>query len=102
MFSCRGLIIAVEFFIKLGHVDVKVVVPRFRRSVQTSEVPTMNPELLDDLNERGHLVYSPSKVYDDEIILTIAIENNAVVVSNDRFRDFYQDPKMKRFFKSYK
>lgn len=65
--------------------------PRFRRS----DPVTRNPEALDDLEERGFLVYTPSRYlngkliapYDDRFILDAALYYNAVIVSNDNYMD---------------
>ena len=62
----------------------------------------MNPEILQTLNKDGHIVFTPNKVYDDEMILAIAVDKNAVVISNDRFREFYNDPKIGPFLQGFK
>ena len=88
MFSCRGLQIAVDYFTELGHRDIVVVVPRKRKSPKEDlEIPNMNPEILEDLEKKDQVVYVSNKVYDDETILELAIRKNAVVISNDQFRD---------------
>ena len=80
-----------EFFIRRGHSEIKALVPRFRRS----DPLTRNPEALDDLEQRGFLVYTPSRYlngkliapYDDRFILDAALYYNAVIVSNDNYID---------------
>jgi predicted nuclease of predicted toxin-antitoxin system len=67
-----------------------------------TEYPSLNPEILDILEQRGELILSPNKVYDDEIILELAVRNNSVIVSNDEFRDFYKDPRILAYLKGHK
>ena len=95
------MVLAIDYFTNLGHTDVKAIVPRFRRSTKDSDMPTMNPELLDILDQRDQLVWTPNQVYDDDIILKLAVKKNAVVVSNDRYRDF-GDPAIKSYLKDLK
>jgi hypothetical protein len=60
-----------------------------------SKCPTRDAELLDTLNEKGFITYTPSRFvegeliypYDDPFILKIANEFDAVIVSNDLYRD---------------
>ena len=103
MFSCRGLQIAVDFFTELGHLDITVVVPRKRLSSKDLDVPNMNPEILIDLEKKGQLTYVSNKVYDDETILELAIRKNAVVISNDQYRDLKgASPRFANYLKNNK
>ncbi|OON18992.1 hypothetical protein X801_05146 [Opisthorchis viverrini] len=87
-FSPEGIWLALNFFIKRGHTNVVAVVPRFRRG--------MGGKLFDKLERAGYLCYSSSRFVnddhqiadDDKIILQLAIETEAVVVSNDQFRNY--------------
>lgn len=92
------------------------MIPRFRRGTSDLEVPTMNPEILDKLEKENYLTYSklinlhkkspsdnlyfifrytPSRYvqnklicpYDDRFILKAASHYNAIIVSNDNYRD---------------
>ena len=94
VFSCRALKIVIEYFNNLGHTNVKCVVPEFRRSTKLSDRPTMNPEILDELKENDEIIFTASRVYDDDILIQMAVQTNAVIVSNDKFRDFanYKNP----------
>lgn len=73
--------------------------PRFRRGTSDREIPTTNPEILDELEANGYLSYTPSRYvnnrlilpYDDRFILKAALNYNAVVVSNDNYRDLQQE-----------
>jgi ribonuclease ZC3H12 len=70
-------------------------VPRFRRGQSDIECPTLNPEILDELEKNGYLTYTPSRYvnnklicpYDDRFILRAAEHYNAIIVSNDNYRD---------------
>ncbi len=48
---------------------------------------TKNPEILEALYKEGILVFTPSRSYDDGFILEAAKIKDAVVVSNDNYRD---------------
>ena len=73
IFSCIGIKIAVDYFIKRGHSEIKVVVPRFRQSKRDKKCPTEKPEILDELYKKGYLIFSPSQSYDDRFIVEAAI-----------------------------
>ncbi|THD21988.1 hypothetical protein D915_006841 [Fasciola hepatica] len=87
-FSPQGIRLALEFFIRRGHTNVVAVVPRFRRG--------RGGYLFDDLERSGYLCYSSSRFINDEhqvadddrIILQLAVQTDAVVVSNDQFRNY--------------
>lgn len=89
----------VEYFLKRGHIDVKAFVPRFRRGQSDKKCPTYNPEILDDLEKKNNLIYTPSRYvgnqliysYDDRFILKAAQHYNAVIVSNDNYRDLMME-----------
>jgi hypothetical protein len=101
VFSCTGIKIAVDFFFKRGHSDIKAVVPRFRRGTSDKDCPTDKPEILDELNDKGFLTLVPSKSYDDRFILESALNHNAIIVSNDRYKDLWDEkPEWKEFLKS--
>ncbi|CAL8088116.1 unnamed protein product [Calicophoron daubneyi] len=93
VFSPEGIRLAVEFFIKRGHTNVVAIVPRYRRG--------LGGALFDRLEREGYLGYSCSRTLDnqlqvaddDRIILQMAVENNAVVVSNDQFRNYRDENK---------
>jgi hypothetical protein len=99
VFSCDGIKIAVDFFKTRGHNEIKVIIPRFRRGTADKKCPSLNPQILDDLEKQNHITYTPSKFiegklvssHDDKLILEAATAKNAVVVSNDHFRDLLKD-----------
>jgi ribonuclease ZC3H12 len=105
VFSCKGIKIVVDYFINRGHKQITALVPRFRRGNSDHDCPTINPEILDELEERGYLTYTPSRFvenrlilpYDDRFILKTAVHYNAVIVSNDNYRDLWEEnPDWKR------
>ncbi|XP_076449795.1 uncharacterized protein LOC143286093 [Babylonia areolata] len=97
-FSCRGIKICVEHFVSRGH-RVKAWVPltkTYQNKAWLRHPPVTNQEILEELKERGLLGYTPARTlnhkhivcYDDHFILELAKREDAVVVSNDNFREF--------------
>ena len=43
--------------------------PRFRRGTSDHEVPTRNPEILDQLEKNGYLCYTPSRYVNNKLII---------------------------------
>jgi ribonuclease ZC3H12 len=68
VFSCKGIQIAVDFFLKRGH-KVKAMLPRFRRGNSDKKCPSYLPEILDTLDKEGHLTYTPSRFVDNKLII---------------------------------
>jgi ribonuclease ZC3H12 len=99
VFSCKGIKIVVDYFLSRGHTQITALVPRFRRGTSDHDCPTTNPEILDELEEKGYLTYTPSRFvenrlilpYDDRFILKTAVHYNAVIVSNDNYRDLWDE-----------
>lgn len=79
--------------------NVKAFVPRFRRGSSDKKCPTADGDVLDELERRNHLVYTPSRYvgnrlicpYDDRFILRAAQHYDAVIVSNDNYRDLAKE-----------
>ena len=99
-FSCDGIRICVDYFKKRGHKDVIAFVPQFRQKRTQSD----KPEILERLNQEGILKFTPCKQidgraynsYDDRFIVQCAALKNAVIISNDNYRDLaLEDPKLK-------
>lgn len=98
-FSCMGIKLVVDYFLNRGHVNIKVMIPRFRRGSADLKFPTLNPEILDELEKHGYLTYTPSRYvqnklvcpYDDRFILKAALYHNAIIVSNDNYRDLMKE-----------
>lgn len=99
MFSCQGIKIVVDYFLKRGHTNVKAFVPRFRRGQSDKKCPTYNGEVLDELEKNNNLIYTPSRYvgnqlilpYDDRFILKAAQHYDAIIVSNDNYRDLMSE-----------
>ena len=95
-FSCKGLRIALSYFLMKGF-DVKVVVPeqfliedraeelKFK-GAKGHKIP-IGLQILKDLDEQGFLIKTPPMDYDDSYSLQYAKNKNGFVVSNDRFWD---------------
>lgn len=67
MFSCKGIEIVIDYFLKRGHTEVTAFVPQWRtRTVQST--PIQDQHLLEDLREKGYLVYTPSRKVDGKTI----------------------------------
>lgn len=81
MFFISGLKIAIDHFEQQGF-QVKAIVPEFRVRRDKSS----NHNLMNELKNKGKLVCTPSKAYDDRVILESAMRLDAVIVSNDHFR----------------
>ncbi|CAL9705133.1 unnamed protein product [Knipowitschia caucasica] len=94
-FSCRGIQLAVNFFLDRGHNNIKVFVPSWRKEQPRPDAPIRDQKILTDLENRGILVFTPSRrvggklvvCYDDRYIVEVAAESEAVIVSNDTYRD---------------
>ena len=85
-----------------GH-KVYAYTPNSRKGKGHKDCPTLNPEILEDLENKGILKTTPSKklngVYvashDDNFILGAAKFHNAVIVSTDQFRkEVLQNPNL--------
>lgn len=95
-FSCKGLRIVLNYYVRKGY-DVKIVVPeqylqedraeelKFR-GAKNNKIP-IGVQILKDLDEHGHLIKTPPMDYDDSYCLQYAKDKNAIVISNDRFWD---------------
>ncbi|KAL8559404.1 hypothetical protein ACOMHN_045201 [Nucella lapillus] len=97
VFSCRGIQICVDHFVRRGH-RVKVWVPLTKTYQKQAWhlPPVVHQEILDELKERGYLGYTPARTlnkkhfvsHDDPFILDLAQKEDAVIVSNDNFSEF--------------
>ncbi|KAI6181984.1 C3H1-type domain-containing protein [Aphelenchoides fujianensis] len=95
VFSCRGVRDCVDFFVRRGHSEIFVFVPKFYQETPRPDTPIADQHLLFELENEGRLIWTPSRrvngrrivCHDDRYILSTAYEKNAVIVSNDEFRD---------------
>ncbi|VBB26145.1 unnamed protein product [Acanthocheilonema viteae] len=99
VFSCRGIRECVQFFHNRGHTDIIVFVPQFRRETARSDCPITDQYILFELEKENILVWTPSRringrrivCHDDRYILKTAEEKDAVIVSNDEYRDLIRE-----------
>uniref|UniRef100_A0A0N5APE5 C3H1-type domain-containing protein n=1 Tax=Syphacia muris TaxID=451379 RepID=A0A0N5APE5_9BILA len=99
VFSCAGINECVQFFKRRGHTDILVFVPQFRRETARSDCPITDQHILEKLDREKILVWTPSRYisgrrivcHDDRYILKTAEEKDAVIVSNDEYRDLIKE-----------
>ncbi|KAG3282768.1 endoribonuclease ZC3H12A [Ictidomys tridecemlineatus] len=95
VFSCRGILLAVTWFLERGHTDITVFVPSWRKEQPRPDVPITDQHILRELEKKKILVFTPSRrvggkrvvCYDDRFIVKLAYDSDGVVVSNDTYRD---------------
>lgn len=95
VFSCRGILLAVNWFLERGHTDITVFVPSWRKEQPRPDVPITDQHILRELEKKKILVFTPSRrvggrrvvCYDDRFIVKLAFDSDGVVVSNDTYRD---------------
>ncbi|XP_070567435.1 probable ribonuclease ZC3H12C isoform X2 [Ptychodera flava] len=106
VFSCRGIAIVVDWFIKRDHPDIKVFVPQWRKEASKPDTPITEQEILNELEKDRIIVWTPSRringrrvvCYDDRYIVKTAIDMDGIIVSNDNFRDLQnENPDWKKF-----
>ncbi|CAJ0962596.1 unnamed protein product, partial [Mesorhabditis belari] len=99
VFSCSGIRDCVHFFLQRGHNDVLVFIPQFRKEAARADCPITDQHVLTELDARKHIVWTPSRringrrivCHDDRYILKTAEEKDAVIVSNDEYRDLVRE-----------
>ncbi|XP_040901056.1 endoribonuclease ZC3H12A [Toxotes jaculatrix] len=95
VFSCRGIQLAVNFFLDRGHNTITVFVPSWRKEQPRPDAPITDQHMLMELEKRKIVVFTPSRrvggkrvvCYDDRFIVKLAHESDGVIVSNDTYRD---------------
>ncbi|XP_071326014.1 ribonuclease ZC3H12A [Trachinotus anak] len=95
VFSCRGIQLAVNFFLDRGHNTITVFVPSWRKEQARPDAPITDQHILMELEKRKIVVFTPSRrvggkrvvCYDDRFIVKLAYESDGVIVSNDTYRD---------------
>lgn len=101
VFSCKGILLAVQYFRKRGHTKITVFVPQWRKESSKPDSPIIDQEVLLQLEREGLINFTPSRrigakkivCYDDRFIVRLAAETGGVIVSNDNFRDLLdEDP----------
>jgi len=77
IFSCRGLKICIDYFLKRSH-KVVAFVPQFRRS----SCHSAGTKILDDLEKQGLVSFTPSRkignrlvvAYDDRCVVRLILD----------------------------
>ncbi|XP_015230147.1 PREDICTED: ribonuclease ZC3H12A-like [Cyprinodon variegatus] len=95
VFSCRGIELAVDFFLDRGHDNITVFVPSWRKELPRADAPITDQHILLELEKQKILAFTPSRrvggkrvvCYDDRFIVKLAYESDGVIVSNDTYRD---------------
>ncbi|XP_041798485.1 endoribonuclease ZC3H12A [Chelmon rostratus] len=95
VFSCRGIQLAVNFFLDRGHNTITVFVPTWRKEQPRPDAPITDQHILMELEKKKIVVFTPSRrvggkrvvCYDDRFIVKLAYESDGVIVSNDTYRD---------------
>ncbi|KAL7887265.1 hypothetical protein AOLI_G00049860 [Acnodon oligacanthus] len=104
-FSCRGIQLAVNFFLERGHRNITVFVPLWRKEQPRADVPISDQHILGELERKKIVVFTPSRrvggkrvvCYDDRFIVKLAHEVDGIIVSNDTYRDLQSErPEWKR------
>uniref|UniRef100_A0A8D0HDW5 Zinc finger CCCH-type containing 12B n=1 Tax=Sphenodon punctatus TaxID=8508 RepID=A0A8D0HDW5_SPHPU len=105
-FSCRGIQLAVDWFLEKGHKDITVFVPAWRKEQSRPDAPITDQEILRKLEKEKILVLTPSRrvqgrrvvCYDDRFIVKLAYDSDGIIVSNDNYRDLQNEkPEWKKF-----
>nr|XP_014350864.1 PREDICTED: probable ribonuclease ZC3H12C [Latimeria chalumnae] len=106
VFSCRGIKLAVDWFLERGHKDITVFVPAWRKEQSRPDALITDQEILRKLEREKILVFTPSRrvqgrrvvCYDDRFIVKLAFESDGIIVSNDNYRDLANEkPEWKKF-----
>ncbi|XP_066539297.1 endoribonuclease ZC3H12A [Hoplias malabaricus] len=105
VFSCRGIMLAVNYFLERGHRNITVFVPSWRKEQPRPDVPISDQHILGELERKKIVVFTPSRrvagkrvvCYDDRFIVKLAHELDGIIVSNDTYRDLQSErPEWKR------
>ncbi|KAG7283375.1 hypothetical protein CRUP_000901 [Coryphaenoides rupestris] len=95
VFSCQGILLAVNYFLLRGHTAITVFVPSWRKEQPRPDAQITDQYILTELEKRKILVFTPSRrvggkrvvCYDDRFIVKLAHESDGVIVSNDTYQD---------------
>ncbi|XP_055986027.1 probable ribonuclease ZC3H12B [Sorex fumeus] len=105
-FSCRGIQLAVDWFLDKGHKDITVFVPAWRKEQSRPDALITDQDILRKLEKEKILVFTPSRrvqgrrvvCYDDRFIVKLAFDSDGIIVSNDNYRDLQvEKPEWKKF-----
>uniref|UniRef100_A0AC35TRU4 C3H1-type domain-containing protein n=1 Tax=Rhabditophanes sp. KR3021 TaxID=114890 RepID=A0AC35TRU4_9BILA len=98
-FACKGIQECVNFFTSRGHTEIFVFIPNYRRELPRSDSPITDQHILFELENKGFLTFTPSRrmngrrivCHDDRYILNTALDRQAIIVSNDEYRDLVKE-----------
>jgi len=82
-----GIKLVVDYYKNHGHNDICVILPRSRKDGR-EKYPIKNPEILEELYNNNYIMYTPPKSHDDGYVLEMAKEKDALIISNDYYREF--------------
>ncbi|KAK3098807.1 hypothetical protein FSP39_023298 [Pinctada imbricata] len=99
IFSCKGIKIAVDWFLDRGHDVITVFVPQWRKETSRPDAKITDQDVLLQLEKEKVVVFTPARriggkrvvCYDDRYILNLAVETGGIVVSNDNYRDLVNE-----------
>ncbi|XP_061633131.1 endoribonuclease ZC3H12A [Phyllopteryx taeniolatus] len=99
VFSCRGIQLAVNFFLQRGHTAITVFVPSWRKEQSRPNAGIKDKHILMELEKQKRVVFTPSRrvggklvvCYDDRFIVKLAYDSGGVIVSNDTYRDLQEE-----------
>ncbi|XP_056618365.1 endoribonuclease ZC3H12A [Triplophysa dalaica] len=106
VFSCRGIQLAVNYFLERAHRNITVFVPLWRKEQSRPDVPISDQHILEELERKKIVVFTPSRriggkrmvCYDDRFIVKLAHDLDGIIVSNDTYRDLQSErAEWKRF-----
>ena len=80
--STRGIELCIEYFQNRGHKNIKVILPSYRFQPNKSD----NHVFLQKLENKGIAIRIPPGSHDDNWILQTAVNSDAVIISNDKYR----------------
>lgn len=94
-----GIKYAVDYFVERGHKQITAFVPAWRKETHNPNNQITDPHILKELEEKNHLVFTPTRrtdrkrilPYDDRFIVRLAKETNGIILSNDNFRDLLKE-----------
>jgi len=93
-FSVKGIELVVNHFKELGH-DVVAMLPKYKSNPRQTD----SRDTLLRMEKEKTVVFTPSRtvdgvhinIYDDRMILDYAIDVGAVIITQDNFKDLYEE-----------
>ncbi|XP_064181310.1 probable ribonuclease ZC3H12C [Anguilla rostrata] len=93
VFSCRGILLAVDWFLERGHKDITAFVPAWRKHLSRPDAPIKGQDILRRLEQEKIVAFTPSwrrgrrsVCHHSRFVVKLAHESDGVVVSNDDYR----------------